>query len=826
MSRHLISLILLSLIACATPRRVERALEEREDAPEEAAQYYAMRRAGSDDVHRSLAAAREAMRRMDHYSTVTGVLRQRVARDVAGNAADTASNATAPRPFGTWQFLGPGNVGGRTRALMIDPSNPRVMYAAGVSGGIWKSRSAGGHWEPVGDDLANIAVNALALHPTDRNVLYAGTGEGYFRENERGTALPLRGNGIYISRDGAETWTPLAATVNNEDFHWINDLVISTHDPSRVYAATRTGVWRSTNAGTSWTRVLPTTVKGGCLDLAYRGDTSGDHLFASCGTFAQATVYRTLNGESDATWQPVLSEPNMGRTTLAIAPSQPSTIYALSASNEQTTKTYQGLLAIWRSDRSGEPGSWTAQITNESTHDLIGPLMLTNLISVDNDICGGINETPLTMGWYCNTIAVDPADPERVWVGGVDLFRSDDGGKTWGQASWWWAEGDPNVPFVHADQHIIAFHPQYDGTTNRVAFFGNDGGVFRTTDARADVVQGRDAICQDRFAAMEFQPMNHNYGVTQFYHGAVSPDGRVFLAGAQDNGTIRGTIDDGPQRWRRVNGGDGGYVAFDRNPRIAYAESQFGAFARSQTSGRSFLPFRAGLQDDFLFIPPLAADSNRDLTVWIAGTRIWRNLGAGQWTMASTAFGATAGTASALTVAPGNSNRVVAGTNKGFILRTDAAITASDTTEWMMAQPREGFVSSVVFDPFDINVLFATYAGFGGKHVWKSIDGGATWSTLDGIGNGSLPDMPVHSIAIDPTRRERLYLGTDLGVFVSLDGGEHWAVENSGFANVVTETVLIAQGGLGPAVYAFTHGRGAWRAELVIPGPRRRTVRK
>lgn len=816
MSRSLIAFLLL-LTACATPRPLfDRPERERSDDPDDAAAYYAMRREGSDDPQRDLAAARAAMRRMDRYSTATNEVRPAPVRNIATNAEEDDE-----RPFGKWQFLGPGNVGGRTRVILIDPSDPRIMYAAGVSGGIWKSRSGGELWEPVGDDLVNIAVNSMALHPVDRKILYAGTGEGYFRESERGTALPLRGNGIYLSRDGAETWTQLASTANNENFHWVNDLVISSHDPNRVYAATRTGVWRSTDAGTTWTNVVPTTVKGGCLDLAFRGDTSGDFLFASCGTFDQATVYRTQNAEGNGTWEVALSEPNMGRTTLAIAPSRPGTMYALSASNEPGLSTYQALRAVWRSDHDGDPGSWTAQVTKDTTEDVLGPLMLTNLITVDNDICGGPDEDPLTMGWYCNTIAVDPADPERVWVGGVDLFRSDDGGRTWGQASYWWTEFVEDMPFVHADQHVIAFHPGYDGTTNKIAYFGNDGGVFRTVDARADTVHGAPAVCLDAHSKVPFRAMNTNYGVTQFYHGAVFPTGRSFLGGTQDNGTILGTISEGTDQWRRVYGGDGGYVAIDVEPRIVYAESQGGNLRRSSDGGHNFLGFIAGLNDNFLFITPLAADPNVSQVVWVGGTQMWRNTTGQKWDRASAPFG-EAGLVSAMAIAPGNSDRVLAGTHRGTIFRTNSARTTNADTSWTPVRPRDGFVSSIVFDPADINVVYATYALFGGAHVWKSIDGGATWASID---NG-LPDMPVHSIAVDPTRRERLYLGTDLGVFVSLDGGASWAVENSGFAAAVTEHITIAPGALGPAVYAFTHGRGAWRAELTLVGPKRRGVRK
>src|SRR5690349_3034839 len=196
--------VLLMLSACVSAPRVQPIDLARDDDPDLAAEYDAMRRGGTDDIQRSYALARERMRRMSRHSTV----------------ATDATDATTKAPFGRWQFLGPGNFGGRTRALLIDPADPNLMYAAGVSGGIWKSRNGGARWEPVGDDLMNIAVNAMVLDPTDRNVLYAGTGEGYYREEQRGTALPLRGNGIFVSRDGAETWTQLASTAN-EDFHWV-----------------------------------------------------------------------------------------------------------------------------------------------------------------------------------------------------------------------------------------------------------------------------------------------------------------------------------------------------------------------------------------------------------------------------------------------------------------------------------------------------------------------------------------------------------------------------------------------------------------------------
>ena len=768
------------------------------DSPDAAAAFRALKRQGSDDPVGSLAAARERMRSMERYSTVAEASRLQGSEALLD--ASTPRSLEAP-PFGTWKFLGPGNIGGRTRVLVIDPVEPRIMYTGGVSGGVWKSGNAGSDWYPIGDDLANIAVNSLAMHPTDRNTLYAGTGEGYFRQGVRNTGLSLRGDGIFVTHDGGDTWTRLPSTAN-ADFHYVNDLVVTAQE---IHAATRTGVWRSRDSGATWSRVLATNVMGGCLDLA-----AGHDLFASCGTFEQATIYRARNG----VWQPVFSEAKMGRTSLAVAPSNPSVIYALSASNED-----QGLHAVFRSTDGGD--TWSARLRRGDPG--FAALMLENLSTAYG--CWGAGRGHIMMGWYCNTIAVDPADENRVWTGGVDAFRSDDGGESWGLASYWWATDGMTKAWLHADQHAIVFHPRYDGVTNRTVYFTNDGGVFRSDDAHGDTGWGEGAVCNFRSSSMVFTPLNHGYGVSQFYHGAVSPDGKTFIGGSQDNGTLMGIRSRGPNRWWTNIGGDGGYVAIDpNNPKIIFAAYQWGNLYRSTNGGLFYRRIRPdNIPDsDFPFITPFTLDPNKTTRLWIGGRLLWHAPdGDNHWIVASTPLPALV---SAVAVQPGNSDVVIAGTAAGHLVRTDRATSADSSTQWQTVRPREGFVSSVAFDPTNPNTVFATYAGFGGTHIWISSDAGVTWSPLD---SASLPDVPVHSLAVDPTRPNRLYLGTDLGVFVSLDRGVTWAVENTGFANAITETVLVAQGEYGPAIYAFTHGRGAWRAELQTyqAKPKRRSTR-
>jgi photosystem II stability/assembly factor-like uncharacterized protein len=792
----------------------------RYDRPDLAWRHYREKRLGSGriDAVQLYAAARRRISEMAVHSTRRGDLERR-----AGESPWRQSLVSGPA-LDTWQPLGPGNIGGRTRAFVIRPDRPAVMWAGGVSGGVWKSVDRGRSWRPVGDQLANLAINVLRLDPRDPDVLYAGTGEGYFREAVRGTALPLRGGGIFRSDDGGASWRRLRGTERGR-FYYVNDLVVSRHDRERIYAATRQGIFRTANGGESWQQVLNPKVKGGCLDLVERTDRRhNDFLLAGCGTLAPGAVWRNIAAETERPWEKVLAEPGMARTSLAVAPSRQSTVYALAASNVPGPNGLyeQALHAVYRSDHGGAAGSWRATVRNTDP-DKVNTLLLSNPISASLADCQFDSANDFfAMGWYVNVIAVDPGDPERVWAGGVDIFRSDDGGESWRPASYWWAEPtDPN--YAHADQHALVFGPRSASTL----YLLNDGGIFRTTNSRAPLSTRADAICRPGENRLTWESLNNGYGVTQFYHGAVFPDGESYLGGTQDNGTIRGRLGAGRNGWRAILGGDGGYSAVHPSEaRILYASVQGGRLHRSLNGGADFLPATRGIfdlgggsdftarPDNYLFITPFVMDPNDPQRLWIGGRRLFRtDDGADLWNAASAEL--AAGKVSALAVAPGDSDRVLAGTTAGDIHRTDIGTLADGDTPWESSRPRRGWVSWLAFDPGDPDVAYATYARFGGNHVWKTDDGGGSWRALDGSGPGRLPNIPIHSLVVDPGDRQRIYLGTDLGVFVSVDGGAAWAVENTGFAAVVTESLALAGGPGGtPYLFAFTHGRGAWRVPL------------
>ncbi|MBL8167193.1 MAG: putative Ig domain-containing protein [Acidobacteria bacterium] len=761
-----------------------RSSPDRFDEPAGAAGYFLTKRlaTGMKDLPlERYASARAQMARMRQYSTALG-------KYLDGTPGQLA--------LGNWTSLGPGNIGGRTRALLINPADANTMYAAGVAGGIWKTTNGGNSWTPMSDLLANIAINSMAMDPTNSNVIYAGTGEGFFNVDS------VRGNGIFKTTDGGTNWTHLPPTASNSNFHYVNDLVVSATNSQRIYAATRTGIFRSLDGGANWTQVFAAPQLGGCLDLAIRTDQANDYVFAACGNFAQATIYRNTDAGSSGTWDAVHTEANMGRTSLAIAPSNQNVIYALSAS--LAAGNYDdGLHAVFRSTTGGAAGSWSARVTNTNPTKL-NTLLLTNVIYAHLTECGFGTSQYFNQGWYDNVIAVDPADENRVWAGGVDIFRSDDGGANWGY-----------VPCgIHPDHHTIVFHPQYNGTSNKTMFVGNDGGIYRTTDARAPV-RTSSVLCSGSCTGLvTFSKLNNNYGVTQFYHGVPYPNGQTYFGGTQDNGTNRGS-EAGGASWSTVLGGDGGYVAVDpTNTNTLYAENFGLSIQRSTNGGNSWANAVSGITNSgFLFITPFIMDPSNAQRLWTGGSVLWRTSnGASSWTQASAAL--SGGSVSAISVAPTDANNVLAGTSTGFVHRTTTGTTSTSATSWPSVQPRSGYVSWIAHDPANASVVYATYSTFGGTHVWKSTNGGASWSGLDGTSPNNIPDVPVHCLAVDPANTSRLYVGTDVGVFASTDGGLTWAVENSGFANVITESLSLNTTGSTRFLFAFTHGRGAWRVPL------------
>ncbi|MEZ5456658.1 MAG: hypothetical protein R3F04_11200 [Lysobacteraceae bacterium] len=820
----------LALGGCAGPR-VEMSVNppprERPDAPGERAAF-------------------DAARRLPPHSQVIDPAWYRQAESRAKQMPSFSTRrgrpATGEKTAAAWEWLGPSNVGGRTRSLVFDPRDPARMLAGGVSGGVFETTDGGANWRPLSDDMVNLNIGALVIDPVVPDTLYAGTGELY-RNNERPFAA-MWGQGILKSEDGGQHWRPLLAT-ETVDFRYVSDLLISPRDHQRLYAATNTGVWRSDDGGFSFTQILRPVDAGGALQ--YEGCTDlellpeSDTLLASCASRSEddrywlpgtvvpascdgpcpASVFRTDDARGTPDWQVVLTEAGMGRTSLAVAPSSPNILYALAAStqpgpdrNGDGLGDYDnGLHALFRSEDGGR--TWQARLRNTSS-DVLSTYLLSYADGFEAVRCGFGRFDAYSAGWYNQAIAVNPLDPEIVWVGGMELYRSNDGGRSFGKASYWWLD-DGGTGEIHADQHLLKFHPNYAQGTRRL-YSTNDGGVAYTANDAGPVRTGPEAACGRGSGVVHWTTIEQGLGSSQFYTGAVSASGRVWLGGTQDNGTLLQNPFSAGNTFNHIFGGDGASVAIDpRNDSTLYVSYQNVNIHRS-INGSAFVRATNGIVDETVFIMPFVLDPLSPNRLYAGGSRLWRTTDQGRnWVAASASLGGSfTDRISAIGLSPVNNNRILLG-NQRAIFRSEIAASSTASTTFAAVSPRSGWVSSLTFDPADANLAYATYSTFGGAHVWRSVDAGATWTAIDGVGNGALPDIPVHHLVVDPGNRQRLYIGTDIGVFVTLDGGQHWARESGGFANVIVERLAIGPGptsGSPMHLYAFTYGRGAWRVPL------------
>ena len=772
----------------------------RYDKPNEAHLYYVKQRVLPGQVipNERYEEARRTMARMPHFQFGD---RERSTQDALAPAANIT-------PMSAWEYLGPNNAGGRSRAIAVHPTNPSIMLASGVAGGIFRSTDAGATWTPMDDAMQNMAVVAIEFAPSDPNIVYAGTGEGYFNSDA------VRGDGVFKSTDAGVTWTKLTSTnrSSSDTWNYVYALRVDPANPNNVFAATWRGVYRSLNGGGSWIAALS---RNYCLDLEFNW--AQNVAIASCGTLNLAgQVFRSTN--RGVSWEniPVLAEANQSRTELAVSKSNPAVMYAVAAYYEGGGSENYKFRGLWRSTDSG--ASWTLR----SSYTDSNPFNLA-LLGDFQSACDG---DPRAQGWYDLEVAVDPANPDIVWVGGIDIFRSNDGGANFGRAGVWFEDGYETYG-IHADQHRIVFHPGYNGTSNQIMYVGNDGGIYRTNNARAAVTTSPTSNCSSQVPpSVAWTELNNGFGVTQFYHGVVQPDADtgelLFMGGTQDNGTWFGDVD--PNSWAEIYGGDGGYAAVDSDEGWDrfYTSYQNGSFVRWEwnVAQNRYLLSNAttGINDDALaFITPFAMDPNNPKILWTGGGTMWRTTdGMVGWVQASLPGVATE--VSAVAVAPGNSNLVLAGTDDGKVLRNQSALAANSGSAWETIDVASGgVISEITFDPNTPGRVYATQSRFDQAHVFRSDNNGATWTAIDKFNQaGGIPNIPVHTLVVDPDDSDRLYVGTDLGLFVSLDAGANWAVADSPLPNTVVEKLVFHKQGSVRKLVAFSHGRGAWLADAGV----------
>ncbi len=658
--------------------------------------------------------------------------------------------------IGQWKPLGPFNGNaldgiGRINRIEFDPNNPSVIWAGAPAGGLWKSENGGLDWTTNTDQLANIGVSDVAIDPTNTSVMYLATGD-----RDGGDTYSF---GVLKSIDGGDNWFATGLTHSISAQVKVADVYINPNNTSVLLASTSTGIYRSTDAGTSWTRV-----QIGSFSNMVQKPANSNVLFAT--SISSPRIYRSL--DNGLTWNAIVSSalPSGGIRRIELAVTSDDSNYVYAVYGESTNN---GFMALCRSTDGGN--TWTQQAT---TPNLLG--WQTN----GNDVGG--------QAWYDLAIAVNPNDKDEVYVGGVNIWKSTNGGSSWNIATHWYGGG--GNPFVHADVHHLNFHP-----TSGDLYAGTDGGIYR-----------------HKVGQFNWDELNNGINITQYYKmSASATDTTRMIAGAQDNGTHlqRST------GWSRVRGGDGMDCAINtKNPNIMYASLYYGDFVKSSNGGFSFnSSFNLPPSGTGNWVTPFLLDPQHPDTLYVGFNEIWKSYNGGV-SFTSIASSAISGMTDidVLGIAPRHSNVLFMGNGNRLYRSTDYGNSWTYLSTLGFTRAITG-VAAAYDDPDHIVVTVSGYSTT--EKVKVSKDGGITWTN---ISNG-LPNLPVNCVVIEDNNEHSIYVGTDAGVYYRDDITNRWLRFNAGLPNVIVNDLEINY--VNRKLRAGTYGRGVWEtpvySDLVKP---------
>ncbi len=682
-----------------------------------------------------------------------------------------------------WQPLGPapmtmlgwamGDVAGRVDALAVHPTDENVLYLGAASGGVWKSIDGGANWTSVFDQVGTETIGAILVESADPTRVWVGTGEhaedcyGYF------------GLGLFLSTDSGASWTPRNGTAPNAlELSYISSILLDPDDAQTLLVGGHGycdggvletgGLYRSTDAGDSWARVatIPSAVDDLLVDPS-----AHDTMYAAVGRSSSVVhgVYKSTDG--GVTWAQIPlsafspAPTAVSRIRIAMAPSAPSTLYAL---------------------MNNPGGTWLYKTTN-----------------------GGASWTRTNAGAcegqcsYNLTLDVHPTDPATVLVGTIRFSRSPDSGATLTPLTSSWGSGQK----VHQDTHLL----RYSRLTPNRFWVGSDGGLWRTDNG--DQPSG----------TIVFANLNTGLEITQFYDVALHPsDASTLFGGSQDNSS-EGRFASSLWDVTTVTGDGFMNLVDPASPAIvfqtSYPSSSLPNIIRSSSGGvpGSFCWMgRTGITaGPFPWVTPLAIADSGPATptyVFVASDRVYRADSAvgcsPTWTLISGDL-APSGSISVMDPSSIGTVRLYVGTEDGHLHRSDDATAALASFADVTGDYPGGYVSDVDADPLAPNRVFVTRSVFGGAKLYRSVTSGGSWTA---VGSG-LPDLPANAVAVDPTAPHRVFVGNDLGVYVSLDDGATFAPLLDGMPIGVPVTDLEIDDDPHVLV-AGTYGRGAFRMDL------------
>ncbi len=669
-----------------------------------------------------------------------------------------------------WTERGPNEQGGRTRAIMLDgnySSNQRV-WAAGVSGGLWYTTnitSPNASWTKISDTWDNLEIVSIASDPNDANIIYAGTGE------KRGSAGV--GLGIWKTTDGGASWAQLSST---NGFRFVNTLKVRDESgQSAVYAGVggsyhegqwhghlNTGLWKSTDGGSSWSEQLGPNTSGTNYEPSEIEIDANNRIWIATRTNAYGESGGDLFYSDDGQNFTPVSTGEIGsfdRVFIEVFPGDTNILYAMMENSNS------GLIS-WMGKSIDGGANWTN--INIPVDDDGNPL---------GDYQGSMD--------YWGSLVIDPNDSNTIYTGGFTLFKSTDSGTTWTRISEWYP--GTSLPYVHADQHnILALD------SNNI-LFTNDGGIFLTTDG-----------------GNTFSHRNTAFNTTQFYSTAIHPSSDYILGGTQDNGTWK-LPNAGIQVGTEVTGGDGAFVHIDQDdPNYQFSSYVYNRVYRSTNGGSSFslyydISASDGTDAGFFVNPSVIDSETQDFYAAFDENSILRQK---DYTILSShdfiniSLGSTA---SAFRTSPHTTGLLFVGTASGRVFKITDAHTDNYSIEEIGPSSTTSYISSIDIGNNDDQILI-TLSNYGIDSVFETISGGSSnsWYKVE----GDLPDMPIRWGFYNRDNFNQVVVATEIGVWITDDisvSTPAWYPSNDGLANVRVDMLAMRADG---SMSAGTHGRG------------------
>jgi len=641
---------------------------------------------------------------------------------------------------------------GRLNCVAFHPTDMNTFWAGAPAGGIWVTHDGGSSWTCLTNDNGVLGVSDIVI-PSDfvtSNTIYIATGDKNANDN--------KSIGVLKSTDGGESWNATGLVFNLSEFDMVYRILIDPTDNQTLIAATSNGVIKTIDGGTTWDNQISNKT---FVDMEYK---PGD-FNTLYGSTSNGSIFRTTDG--GANWAQVLTSMGGGRVEMAVSPDEPTWVYAIAAASDN------GLKGIYKSTDSGE----TFTIVFDGNSSGI------NLLGWDSNgyDSGG-------QGWYDLCIAANPTDAEIVLVGGVNSWRSVNGGTSWDCVNHWWGQG--GVQAVHADKHMLKFRDNGD------LFECNDGGIYYSNN------DGTSGSWVDKTNGMVISQM-YKLGVSQ-------TDPNETITGLQDNGTKLLTGGD----WYDVKGGDGMECLIDyTDVNIQYGTYVNGQISRTTNhwaSATDIEPYNAG---DGAWVTPYIIDPVNPAVLYAGYSDVWKTTNRGNsWTKISNLN--VSNKIRSMAIAPSN-NQVLYVASTGAIWRTE-----NGGTDWTNVTGNLSSlgvtITSIAVKHDDPQTVWVSLGGYNAHGVYQTVDGGATWFNI----SQGLPSLPMYSIVQNKQSSSdiQLYVGSELGVYFK-NGSNEWVDFNTGLPNVKIgelEIYYSAQPN-NSILRAATYGRGLWETPVFEP---------